>query len=404
VTRSDEIIQTLLTEEPLGLDDPYALYDELRESTPVHFGDHGIWVVSSYDEINTVLRHPGTGLSEGLRSNPDFDQSETFQTLASTMLFADDKAAHSRLRRLVRHNFTLQAAQSSRALVQEIVDRHLAKIDPTAEFDFMGDFAEHIPVEVVCALLGVPSEDYHLFKEWNFLIASASAASLPPGRLALIDEATVSLKAYLNDLLEQREREPQDDLLTALIQARDEDQRLSRDEAMAMAFLLLVAGSDTTSAFLCHAIIALARNPREWAWLIEHRDQLPSAIEELLRFDAPVHFGIMRYTTSPIELPDTVIPAHSRVWTILASGNRDPKRFADPNRLDLRREDIRHLAFAGGMHMCMGAMLARLEAEVMLGAVVDTFASLDLSGESIPWRNNGNLRTVDELRVVGVRR
>lgn len=401
MTRSDEIVQTLLTGEPLALDNPYELYEELRETAPIHHGEHGIWVVSRYDQIGQVLRHPGSSMVEGLRSHPDFDTSETFQTLASTMLFADDKAQHARLRRLVRSNFTLAAAQGARGLVTEIVQRHLAEIDPGQEFDFMADFAEHIPVEVVCALLGVPSEDYHLFKEWNFLIASASAASLPPERLRVIDEATASLKAYLTELLSEREREPKDDLLTALIQARDEDQRLSREEAMAMAFLLLVAGSDTTSAFLCNSVVALSRHPQEWVWLAENRASLPSALEELMRYDAPVHFGIMRFMTEPLSLGEVSIPVGDPVWTILASGNRDPRQFGDPDRLDLRRHDVRHLTFSGGMHMCLGAMLARVESEVLLGSVLDAFGRLDVVSDPIPWRNNGNLRTVHELRVVG---
>lgn len=397
----DRVVTTLLHGEPLALEDPYPLYAAMRENAPLHHSEeHDLWVVSRYVDVMTALRHSGMSMSAGLRADPRYATSAALQMFGGSMLFCDDPAAHSRERRLVRQAFTRQTVQGLRESTQQLVDELLDRCAQAGSFDYMNDFVEHVPVAVICRMLGVPEADIATFAEWNELITTGTGAVVSDEHMARVDAAAESLGAYLADLLEQRRASPGEDLLSKLIEARDGGDQLSAEETLNMAFLLLAAGSDTTAAFLGAATIALLRNPEQLALLRERRELLPNAIEELLRFEAPVHFGIMRTVTEPLTLGDGVeIPVGERVWTILSAGNRDPRRFEQPDRLDVEREQVRHLGFAQGMHMCLGAMLARMESEVVLASVLDRFSSLTLAQDPIPWINHGNLRRIGRLVV-----
>lgn len=397
----DAIVGKLLNDEPLARQDPYALYAELREQAPAFRSEeHGIWVLSSYRDVFAALRHRGTSMAAGLAQNRHFARSVTLQTMGESMLFIDDDERHSRQRRLVRGWFTRHGVERLRHYIQGFVDERLDECAEAGSFDFMDDFADRIPVAVVCRLLGVPSKDIQTFSDWNYLITTSSAAVVTDEHMARVDEATRNLKAYLADLLEQHRRAPGEDLLSHLIQNRDADEALTDEETMALAFLLLVAGSDTTAAFLGGAMLALLRNPDQLAWLREDPERTPGAIEELMRFEAPVHFGIMRTTTEPLALESVEIPAGESVWTILSGGNRDPRQFDDPDTLDLSRGDVRHLGFAQGMHMCLGSMLGRLEADIALRSFLGRFPRVELLEEGdIDWINHGNLRNIGHLRV-----
>jgi len=396
----ESVVTTLLHGEPLALEDPYPLYAAMRENAPIHRSEeHGLWVVSRYADVMAALRHPGMSMAAGLLADPRYDTSAALQMFGGSMLFCDDPAAHSRERRLVRQAFTRQTVQGLRDSTQRLVDELLDRCAQSRTFDYMNDFVEHVPVAVICRMLGVPEADIATFAEWNELITTGTGAVVSDEHMARVDGAAESLAAYLAELLEQRRANPGDDLLSKLIEARDGSDQLSAQETLNMAFLLLAAGSDTTAAFLGAATVALLRNPDQLALLRERRELLPNAIEELLRFEAPVHFGIMRTVTEPLTLGEVEIPVGERVWTILSAGNRDPRRFDDPDRLDVTREQVRHLGFAQGMHMCLGAMLARMESEVVLGAVLDRFSSLTLEQDPIPWINHGNLRRIGRLDV-----
>jgi cytochrome P450 len=395
------IVSVLLRGEPLALEDPYELYNSLREIAPRYDGEEGMLVLTAYADVMAALRHPAMSSSADLRSDPRYPGSAVLQFFGSSMLFTDDADAHGRLRSLVRQAFTRQTVQalrsSTEALTGELIDRCLER----GSFDFMDDFVEQIPVAVICKMLGVPNEDIEKFAKWNFLITTATGPSVGDEQMARVDEAAISLRAYLLDLLEQRKRQPGEDLLSKLIEARDGENQLTDEETLCMAGFLLAAGSDTTSAFLGTATLALLRNPDQLRQLKDDRSLMPGAIEELLRYDGPVHFGIIRTATEACSVNEVEVAEGTRVWTILSAANRDPAAFPDPDRLDVSREKVRHLGFAQGMHMCLGAMLARLESEIVLEAVLDRFAELELRQDPIPWVNHGNLRGLAQLEVAG---
>jgi cytochrome P450 len=398
-----EIVNALLHDEPLALDNPYALYAALREQAPVYQAENGMWVLTRYDDISKALRHRGMSMMAALRADPRYASSATLQTSAESMLFFDDPADHGRQRRLVSQAFTNRTVTELRPWVQALVDRLLEDCLSRPVFDFMGDFADQIPVAVICHLLGVPDRDIDTFKDWNFTITATTGADRSDEQVAEADRATTNLLGYLNDLLETRAKALEDDLISRLITARDEEDRLSRDETTGLAFLLLVAGSDTTSAFLGGAMAALLRAPEQLNLLRADRGLMPNALEELMRYEAPVHFGIMRTTTEPLVLDDVEIGPGQRVWTITSGGNRDPERFPNPGVLDLTRSEPRHLGFGFGMHSCLGAVLARMESTVALSSLLDRTRDLTLAQEQIPWIDHGNLRTIGRLDVAVTR-
>jgi cytochrome P450 len=394
-----EIVHALLQDRPLALENPYALYAALREQAPVYQTETGMWVLTRYDDVSKALRHRGMSMMAALRADPRYASSVTLQTSAESMLFFDDPADHGRQRRLVSQAFTNRTVTELRPWVQARVDRLLDDCLSRPVFDFMGEFADQIPVAVICHMLGVPDRDIDTFKDWNFTVTASTGAHLSDEQVAEADRATTNLLGYLNDLLDTRAKVLEDDLLSRLITARDQEDRLSKEETTGLAFLLLVAGSDTTSAFLGAAMAALLRAPDQLNLLRADRALMPNAIEELMRYEAPVHFGIMRTTTEPLRLDDVEIGPDQRVWTITSSGNRDPERFPDPDTLDLTRPEPRHLGFGFGMHSCLGAVLARMESTVALGSLLDRSRDLALVQEQIPWIDHGNLRTLGPLDV-----
>lgn len=394
----EEIVHTLLHREPLAFDDPYAWYTALREQAPIHYSEpDDLWVLTRYADIHTTLRHRSMSMASTLLANPRYRTSVTLRAHTDTILFTDDTAKHGRLRRLVSRAFTVQAVQSLEPVVRQLVDKLLDRCADAGTFDFMGDFVDRIPAEVICRMLGVPNEDIDRFKDWTYVITTGTGVVSSDEHMAKVDAAMANLQSYLDDLLAERAAQPRDDLLSALIAARDGEDRLNAEETKAMAWFLLAAGSDTTSAFLGAAMVALLRNPDQLRLLRQNPSILPAAIEELMRYAAPVHFGIVRTATAPIALSTTTLPAGARVWTVLAAGNRDPGQFDRPDELLLNREDVRHLGFGQGMHICLGAPLGRMEARIALGAFLGRFARVEPTSREVAWVNHGNLRTIAHL-------
>src|ERR1700733_11592542 len=227
-----EIVDSLLHDAPLARDDPYALYAALREQAPIFRTDDGMWVLTRYDDVSKALRHRGMSMMSALRADPRF---ATLQMSASSMLFFDEVEDHARQRRLVSKAFSGTTVADLRPWLQELVDRLLDKCLALKTFDFMNDFVDQIPVAVICRMLGVPDQDIDTFKEWNFAITAATGAAITDEQMLGVDQAALRLTAYLDDLLAERAKHPGDDLITRLIAARDEDDKLSPAECTGLA-------------------------------------------------------------------------------------------------------------------------------------------------------------------------
>ncbi|MFJ2472218.1 cytochrome P450 [Streptomyces sp. NPDC087659] len=380
--------------DPAFVADPFPLYRRLREEGPVRraviAGGLEAWLVTRYEDGLAALSD--SRLSSDVRdaSDPRLMQqlpSTERESMVSNML-RSDPPDHTRLRRLVSKAFTARRVAEMRPRVQEITDRLLDGLLPAGRAELVADFALPLPVTVISELLGVPVDDRHEFQRWTDDMLLRRAEMPDP---AVVDAAWQRMRAYLTGLIADKRARPGDDLLSALITARDEEQRLNEDELIAMAFLLLVAGYVTTVNLIGSGVAALLAHPDQLALLRDDPELLPGAIEEFLRYDGPVNPGIARFAREDVEIAGVTVPCGATVLIASAIADRDPARFADPDRLDITRRDNPHLAFGHGIHYCLGAPLARLEGQIAIGTVLRRLPDLALAvpPEELRWRPGG---------------
>jgi len=386
------------------IQDPYSLYRRLRDEAPVRQAimPRGlkVWLVTRYADAREALADPALHkdmrqVNELFRRHSTLEgQTELFgQDLASHMLNSDPPD-HTRLRKLVAKAFTMRRVELMRPRIAEITDDLLAGLAGQHEVDLVDSFAFPLPVTVICELLGVPHADRDDFREWSNTLLSADV-------IESVQSAARSMAAYLSRLVGGKRDNPADDMLTALVQASEDGDRLSEAELVSMAFLLLVAGHETTVNLIANGMLALLRNPDQLAALRADPALLPGAVEEFLRYESPVSHATLRYTTAPVTLAGVEIPADEFVLISLGAANRDGDRFADPDRLDISRAAGGHLAFGHGIHFCLGAPLARLEGQIAIGRLIDRFPGLGLAADpgELRWRNSTLLRGLESLPV-----
>lgn len=388
---------------PENWNDPYPLYDELRSTSPI-FQDpeFGTWILTRYADCEAILRNPrwssDPSHARNKRSIEEMSTREAIGELDFPILLFMDPPDHTRLRKLVSKAFTPRSVERLRPRVQELVDGLLDEAEARGGLELIHDFAYPLPVTVICELLGVPASDQHLFGPW-----SSDASRLLDGDL---DEettqrglmATMQLLNYFNDLYDERRAAPRDDLLSALVAAEEEGDKLSDVELRATTLLLFIAGHETTMNLIGNGLLALLRNRGEYERLCADPSLAPSAVEELLRYDGPVHVT-GRIALDDIEVGGHLFEAGEQVVTHLAAANRDPARFDEPARLDITRPENHHLTFSGGIHYCLGAALARLEGQVALASIARRFPDIELETTDPQYRDHFVLRGLRELRL-----
>lgn len=382
---------------PPGTDfatDPYPVYALLRERGPVHHVptvDSGnIWLIVGHDEARAALTDPR--LRNDIRHSSGWTD-DGGHAIGRNML-QTDPPDHTRLRDLVAREFTRRRVASLRPRVERITGDLLDAMAPLGRADLVESLAMPLPVAVICELIGVPAADRNAFHGWSTEIVH-------PTDPASGDAAAQAMTAYLTALVDDKRREPGDDLLSALAApAPSGEDRLSPEELLGMAFLLLVAGHETTVNLVSGAVHALLTHPEQLDALRADPALLAGTVEETLRHNGPVITSAHRFTAEPVEIGGTTIPAGESVLVVLASASRDPERFPDPERFDIRRDTRGHLAFGHGIHHCPGAPLARLEAAVALEALLGRFPDLALDADpaDLVWRS-GMLRGLRRLPV-----
>lgn len=369
-------------DDPKFVADPFPFYKALRGQGPVRrvVTVRGVeaWLIARYDDGLAVLSDPR--FSSDLRDAADtrlLDQLPTMErdSLMRSMIRVGPPD-HTRLRRLVSKAFTARRAAALRPRVQEITDGLIDAVVPAGRADLIADLALPLPVTVIGELLGVPPEDRGGFQKWTDAMLLQH-----PGHLdkEVMDDAWRKMWAYLKDLLAAKRACPGDDVLSALISARDEERSLDEDELVAMAFLLLVAGYVTTVNLIGGGVAALLAHPAQLKLLRDDPGLLPGAVEEFLRYDGPVNPGLIRFPTEDVEIGGVRIPRGATVLIATAIADRDPSVFTDPDRLDVTRRENTHLAFGHGVHYCLGAPLARLEGEIAIGTVLRRLPNLALA-------------------------
>ncbi len=381
--------------------DPYAFYRFLRNRHPFFSSPYGFTAVTRERDVRAILSDNRFGrdfqgrVTQGIES--PLLREPVFRSLGRWMLVLDPPD-HTRLRGLVAKSFTPRRVQDMRPRIQRIVEAALDRLSGKSHPDLIADYAARVPETVICELLGIPVEDRAGFlAQTDSLIRLLDPVPLSRVELDHANVQNVALSQYFNRLFDRRRQDPADDLTTQLVQVQEEGDRLSQEELTANMILLFAAGYDTTANLIGNGLLALFRHPEQLARLRADESLIGNAVEESLRYDSSVQLTT-RTALEDIRLGNVVFPKGAVVVLVLASANRDPEAYDEPDRFDIGRANIRLLSFGGGIHHCLGNQLARLEAEVAIGGLVRRFPNLRLDNPASPtWRASLVLRGLASL-------
>lgn len=384
---------------PAVRSDPWALYRRLHRRGPVRPTVQRAWLVASHAGVTQVLRHPATSVRESWATGHDRPPSGPFAELMRGTLLFTDPPDHDRLRRLVMRAFTPRRVEALRPRVTRLVHDTLARLRPAGSADLLADLALPLPVAVICDLLGIPGGERARVLRWAVHLGPRLDVDLwiDPDTVARGDRAAAELVALLHELAADPGRCDQGGLLAALVTVEGDGERLDRAEVVALAALLLTAGFETTTNLICNALLALLHWPDEFRRLRDGGIEPARAVEELLRYAGPVQFT-QRVLLEDMDVGGHRIPARTLVGLLLGAANRDPRVFADPDRLELGRDPNPHVALSAGVHHCLGAALARMEAEVAIPAVLRALPELRLAARP-RWRDAFVVRGLRSLPV-----
>src|SRR5262245_44930699 len=354
----------MLDYEPLSHqlhEDPYPIYEELRERYPVYRNPRsGLWAISRYDDVYQALREPNLFTSR--RIGVPLGAVETEERRVPMMILMDPPD-HDELRNLVNRSFTPRRVAGLEPRVRQIARELIDGFAERGSCDLWAEFAAPLPTTVIAELLGIPPSDRELFKKHSTAVVAAAGPTSGSMEAQNAGDANRVLADYLARQLEEKRRKPGDDLLSDLLQAEVNGRKLTLPELLGFATLLLIAGNETTTNLISNATLLLDHHPDQLRRLAANPGLLPRAIEEFLRCDSPVQ-GLERDLSKDFDMQGQVIPRGSKLFLLVAAANRDPRRFPDPQRFDVARSPNRHLAFGFGTHFCLGSSLARLEARV----------------------------------------
>jgi cytochrome P450 len=387
----------------------YSTFAEMREHDPVLCqigldGESPIWFITRYEDAAAVLlddkrfvRDPALALDVEELAQFSSGMPESMAFLEQHMLNKDGDDQR-RLRRLVTRAFTPRMVEQLRPRIQEIADELIDRVEARGEMDVVEEFAFPLPITVIAELLGIPVADRDRFRVWS---NATVTPAFDPEDLAHFSELMDEFVTYLRRLFERRREDPGDDLVSALLQAEDGGDTLSEQELFSMVSLLIIAGHETTVSLIGNVVLALLQHPDQRAALAADPATIPRAIEELVRYDGPVERALTRWAAEDVEVGGQLIGRGEAVIVILGSADRDPARFTDPDVLDLARDDVKHVAFGRGSHYCLGAPLARLEAEIALATLLRRLPGLRLavSEDELSWRPVPLFRSLTALPV-----
>ncbi|GAU65985.1 putative cytochrome P450 [Streptomyces sp. NBRC 110611] len=385
--------------DPQFFTNPYPTYTRLRSTAPVHkvsTGSEGrcSYLVTGYAEARAAFADPRLS-KDTARFFAARPSGRNLHPAVAQNMLAIDPPQHTRLRRVTAKAFTTGAVARLRPYITEVVGNLLDAWRPGGQADLVADLAVPLPVTVICQMLGVPEDDRTLVSQWSNDLFAA-------GQPQRIDAASHALATYMTELVTSKQKRPDQSLLHDLItHSSGDDGSLTQDEVVSLAVLLVVAGHETTTNLIGNATLALLQHPASLAQLRVEPGLMSTTLDELLRFDSPMNIATFRYSTEPLTLGGTEIPAGVPVLIAPGAANRDPARFPDPDQLDLGRDASAHLAFGHGIHRCLGVPLARAEAEIALRAIIERFPNIRLAanGEDLEWRQTRLMRGLKSLPV-----
>jgi cytochrome P450 len=388
--------------KPANRPNPYPFYSQLR-ATPVSKQEDGTYVVSTYREIVALLHDPRISSDERKSTSGPGELAKKAESGAHPPFIFLDPPDHDRLRRLVMREFTPERVEGMHDRVTQLVNRLLDAQRDRGQLDIVDDFAHPLPVDVVSEMLGVPPEDRPLFEAWVPVLVRRlePAQAVSKTEIERAAQAATEMRKYLSGLIAARRARPADDLISGLATmatSHDPALQMNDQDLLATVFLLLGAGYETTVNLISNSMLTLLRYPDALARLRRDPNSVIRTIEEVLRFDPPVHFRI-RTTLTDINIAGVTIPKGATVVLLFASGSRDPARFVEPDHFNPDRTDNQHLGFGGGIHYCVGAPLARLETLVALSTLIRRLVAPRLVIDPPPYRENASLRGPRHLMV-----
>jgi cytochrome P450 len=405
----NEHVQTEPTEtlfnplSPEFIRDPYPAYERLRTTDPMHLTVHGAFLASRHAEVSQVLRDKRFGKDFIERSKrrygPKIMEEPVFRSMSHWML-QQDPPDHTRLRGLVVKAFTARRVEDMRPRIQQVVDQTIDAVIERGQMDLIEDFAFRLPVTIICDMLGIPEEHREMFhkgsRDGGRIL---DPVPLTPDEIAQANLGHAMAKMYFEQLFELRRKNPGDDLTTQLVQAEEDGSKLTNEELTANIILLFGAGHETTVNLIGNGLLALHRNPVELALLKADPSPITNAIEEFLRYDSSVQMTGRVALEDIDNLGGKKIPRGESVLCLLGSANRDPAVYPEhPERLDIKRPNVRPLSFGGGIHHCLGAQLARIEAEIAIATLLRRIPRLRLDDADNPeWRSTFVLRGLKRL-------
>ena len=385
---------------------PFPYYASLRAEAPVYRivmpDKQAAWLITRYDDVAMVLKDEQHFVKDRRNAMTPEQLAHQpwipgfFNALSSNLLDTD-APDHTRLRGLVHKAFTPRLIEQMRARIDALANELIDAVEHNGEMELIRDFALPLPLTIITELLGVPTKDTNKFHRWSKSVVSASSGT---DTLRVIPTLWFFIN-YLKKLFKERRQHPGDDLLTALIQAEEAGDQLSEDELLAMVFVLLIAGHETTVNLIASGMLALLEYPDQMVKLRNDPSLIKSAVEELLRFTCPIEMATERYASKDVTVAGVTIPKGERVMVVIASANRDKQHFENPDVLDITRENNKHLGFGQGAHYCLGAPLARLEGQIAINTLLRRLPNLRLKGtsDSLRWRSGMVLRGLEALPV-----
>ncbi|HIK04817.1 MAG TPA: cytochrome P450 [Trichormus sp. M33_DOE_039] len=384
---------------------PYQYYERLRSQDPIHFSFMGVWVITRYADAIAILRDPRFSVDmrrwgnyQDIRFRETQGELGPLGRITSKWMLFMDPPDHTRLQRLASKAFTPQIVENLRPYIQEVVNAKLDQVASVGKFDVVADLAHPLPVVVIAQMLGIPPEDRDQLQKWSDDVVLCLDPMMSIDVFEHLNRVVVDLAEYFHNLISQRRQQRQNDLLSALIAARDDQDKLTEEELLGTCILLFAAGHETTVKLISNGVLALLRHPEQMAKLQQAPILIESAVEELLRYDSPVQLTV-RTAIEDVEIGGKTIRKGQQVFVCMGSAHRDPVQFPYPDQLDITRQNNRHLAFSYGIHACLGNVLARVQTQIAINTLIQRFPDLQLATDQLEWHKKIILRGLKSLPV-----
>jgi cytochrome P450 len=406
LSKNNEALSLSNLQRPELRADPYPFYAQIQAQDPVHWDEAlGFWVVTRYTDVAAVFNDKrfsrAEGLMKGFKRLPESEQAtaKPVDEAFSKMMTYADPPYHTQLRGLVNKAFTPRVVEHIRPHIQQIVDHLLNAAQAKGQMDIIRDLAHPLPIIVISEMLGLAVEERQRFKGWSDdLFATLGIVRRAPNLMEKAGQSLAEMTTYITALSKERSLQPREDLLTGLVTAVDEGNRLTQEELVANVGLLLAAGHETTTNLIGNGLLALLRNPDQMNKLRDNSTLIEGAVEEMLRYDNPVQI-VYRSATEDVELDGKHISQGQLVNLMLGAANRDPAHFSEPDRFDITRNEGRHVGLGLGIHFCLGAALARLEGQLAFTTLLRRFPDLRLATDTLEWQEHPTFRGLKSLPV-----